>query len=120
MSSPWRTTQIVTGFRWVPSRLRDAMSSSSASPIVSSSSLVHALMGVLLLSSAGLSAAGELFKSFRIAVALHLHRRLLSSRCCCQARELPRADLAFGGRRLTEYDAIWRDLRGSRQAPCRV
>src|SRR2546430_4533599 len=72
MSSPWRTTQIVTGFRCVPSRRTDAISSSSALPIVSSSSLVHVLMGSSLsVIRVRVSAAGELFQPFRIAVALH-------------------------------------------------
>ena len=44
-SSPWRTTQIVTGFRNVPSRRTDAICSSSALPILSSSSLVHVVIG---------------------------------------------------------------------------
>src|SRR5947209_12669632 len=44
MSSSRRTTQIVTGFRRLPSRLMDAISSSSAAPILLSSSLVHAVI----------------------------------------------------------------------------
>src|SRR5438876_3803896 len=44
MSSPWRTTQIVTGFRRPPLRLMDAISSSSAAPILLSSSLIHAVI----------------------------------------------------------------------------
>src|SRR5207253_11416608 len=54
-------TQIVTGFRSVPSRRTDAISSSSAPAILSSSSLVHVLI----------SAAGHLFEPFRIPIALH-------------------------------------------------
>jgi len=40
-SPPARTTQIVTKGRRVPSGRRDAMASSSASPMMASSSLVH-------------------------------------------------------------------------------
>src|SRR5262249_33469800 len=52
--SPWRTTQIVTGFRNVPSRRTDAICSSSALPILSSSSLVH-----VLIATAGKPAGGR-------------------------------------------------------------
>src|SRR2546422_5091723 len=44
MSSPGRTTETVTGFRRPPLRLMDAISSSSAAPILLSSSLVHAVI----------------------------------------------------------------------------
>src|SRR3954465_13441198 len=48
MSSPWRTTQIVTGFRSVSSLRSDAIRSSSADSIRSSSSLVQVVIGNLL------------------------------------------------------------------------
>jgi hypothetical protein len=43
-SSPTRTTQIVTGLRTVPSRRSGAIFTSSAVPIVSSSSCVHVVI----------------------------------------------------------------------------
>src|SRR4051812_15950257 len=43
-SSSWRTTQIVTGFRKLPLLRTEARFSSSAVPILLSSSLVHALI----------------------------------------------------------------------------
>src|SRR5512139_1922999 len=46
MSSPTRTTQMVTGWRSVPSRRSVAMSSSSADPILVSSLLVHVVIGL--------------------------------------------------------------------------
>jgi hypothetical protein len=46
MSSPWRTTHIVTGLPSVPSRRTGASSSSSAAPMSLSSSLVHVPIAV--------------------------------------------------------------------------
>src|SRR5215470_6500437 len=46
-SSPWRTTQTVTGVRREPSCRSGAICSSSAAPILLSSSLVHAIVAAI-------------------------------------------------------------------------
>src|ERR1700752_2044690 len=55
--SPTRTTQIVVGFRNVPARRSDAISNSSAVPILLSSSIVHGVIyGSPLVAECGMCA----------------------------------------------------------------
>src|SRR5208282_2611902 len=71
-SSPWRTTQMVTGLRSVPSARWVASRSSSAFPIVSSSSLVHTVIAGVFRNGEGGSEVCHAFEVLGVPGSAHV------------------------------------------------